>query len=122
MIVGVIKQLKLKFVVTVNLVSFDRECFTVIESTKNTECFILTLEHISKAWSKVNVVCMCYRPGTVLTVQSLSEDDYKLWMQAMGGKEPVSQPQMCHHHLPHRLSLISFHSCLVEQLSFVSFP
>uniref|UniRef100_A0A8C6U2A8 Rho GTPase-activating protein 10 n=1 Tax=Neogobius melanostomus TaxID=47308 RepID=A0A8C6U2A8_9GOBI len=30
------------------------------------------------------------RPGTVLTVQALSEDDQKFWMQAMGGKEPVS--------------------------------
>uniref|UniRef100_A0A8C5BIU6 Rho GTPase activating protein 10 n=1 Tax=Gadus morhua TaxID=8049 RepID=A0A8C5BIU6_GADMO len=30
------------------------------------------------------------RPGTVLTVQSMSEDDHKFWMQAMGGKEPVS--------------------------------
>uniref|UniRef100_A0A6Q2Z3I0 Rho GTPase activating protein 10 n=1 Tax=Esox lucius TaxID=8010 RepID=A0A6Q2Z3I0_ESOLU len=30
------------------------------------------------------------RPGTVLTVQSLSEDDHKFWMHAMGGKEPVS--------------------------------
>uniref|UniRef100_A0A669DXW9 Rho GTPase activating protein 10 n=1 Tax=Oreochromis niloticus TaxID=8128 RepID=A0A669DXW9_ORENI len=30
------------------------------------------------------------RPGTVLTVQALSEDDHKFWMQAMGGKEPVS--------------------------------
>uniref|UniRef100_A0A8C6WST5 Rho GTPase-activating protein 10 n=1 Tax=Neogobius melanostomus TaxID=47308 RepID=A0A8C6WST5_9GOBI len=29
------------------------------------------------------------RPGTVLTVQALSEDDQKFWMQAMGGKEPV---------------------------------
>uniref|UniRef100_A0A8C9XZP9 Rho GTPase-activating protein 10 n=1 Tax=Sander lucioperca TaxID=283035 RepID=A0A8C9XZP9_SANLU len=28
------------------------------------------------------------RPGTVLTVQALSEDDHKFWMQAMGGKEP----------------------------------
>ncbi|XP_034390551.1 rho GTPase-activating protein 10 isoform X3 [Cyclopterus lumpus] len=27
------------------------------------------------------------RPGTVLTVQALSEDDHKFWMQAMGGKE-----------------------------------
>uniref|UniRef100_A0A8C2WXG7 Rho GTPase-activating protein 10 n=1 Tax=Cyclopterus lumpus TaxID=8103 RepID=A0A8C2WXG7_CYCLU len=32
------------------------------------------------------------RPGTVLTVQALSEDDHKFWMQAMGGKEAVSQP------------------------------
>uniref|UniRef100_A0A665TZL0 Rho GTPase activating protein 10 n=1 Tax=Echeneis naucrates TaxID=173247 RepID=A0A665TZL0_ECHNA len=30
------------------------------------------------------------RPGTVLTVQALSEDDHKFWMQAMGGKEPFS--------------------------------
>uniref|UniRef100_A0A8D3EEY0 Rho GTPase-activating protein 10 n=1 Tax=Scophthalmus maximus TaxID=52904 RepID=A0A8D3EEY0_SCOMX len=38
------------------------------------------------------------RPGLVLTVQALSEDDHKFWMQAMGGKEPVSQlPLMCHH-------------------------
>ncbi|XP_033824328.1 rho GTPase-activating protein 10 [Periophthalmus magnuspinnatus] len=29
------------------------------------------------------------RPGTVLTVQALSEDDQKFWMQAMGGKEPT---------------------------------
>uniref|UniRef100_A0A8C6Q3M0 Rho GTPase activating protein 10 n=1 Tax=Nothobranchius furzeri TaxID=105023 RepID=A0A8C6Q3M0_NOTFU len=34
------------------------------------------------------------RPGTVLTVQALSEDDYKLWMQAMGGKEPVIDAQL----------------------------
>ncbi|CAJ1052491.1 rho GTPase-activating protein 10 isoform X3 [Xyrichtys novacula] len=29
------------------------------------------------------------RPGTVLTVQALSEDDHKFWMEAMGGKEPI---------------------------------
>ncbi|XP_024115732.1 rho GTPase-activating protein 10 [Oryzias melastigma] len=29
------------------------------------------------------------RPGTVFTVQALSEDDFKFWMQAMGGKEPI---------------------------------
>ncbi|KAJ8403606.1 hypothetical protein AAFF_G00349320 [Aldrovandia affinis] len=29
------------------------------------------------------------RPGLVLTVQALSEDDRKFWMQAMGGKEPM---------------------------------
>ncbi|KAK9540550.1 hypothetical protein VZT92_002995 [Zoarces viviparus] len=27
------------------------------------------------------------RPGTVLTVQAMSEDDHKFWIQAMGGKE-----------------------------------
>uniref|UniRef100_A0A8C8F9P3 Rho GTPase activating protein 10 n=1 Tax=Oncorhynchus tshawytscha TaxID=74940 RepID=A0A8C8F9P3_ONCTS len=31
------------------------------------------------------------RPGTVLTVQSLSEDDHKFWIHAMGGKEPAGQ-------------------------------
>ncbi len=31
------------------------------------------------------------RPITVLTVQALSEDDHRFWMQAMGGKEPVRQ-------------------------------
>uniref|UniRef100_A0A8C8E095 Rho GTPase activating protein 10 n=1 Tax=Oryzias sinensis TaxID=183150 RepID=A0A8C8E095_9TELE len=35
------------------------------------------------------------RPGTVFTVQALSEDDFKFWMQAMGGKEPVSQFLQC---------------------------
>uniref|UniRef100_A0A672Z0U1 Rho GTPase activating protein 10 n=1 Tax=Sphaeramia orbicularis TaxID=375764 RepID=A0A672Z0U1_9TELE len=34
------------------------------------------------------------RPGTVLTVQALSEDDQKFWMQAMGGKEPVIDAQL----------------------------
>ncbi|KAG7458783.1 hypothetical protein MATL_G00224280 [Megalops atlanticus] len=29
------------------------------------------------------------RPGVVLTVQALSEDDRRFWMQAMGGKEPM---------------------------------
>uniref|UniRef100_A0A8C4ZZK7 Rho GTPase activating protein 10 n=1 Tax=Gadus morhua TaxID=8049 RepID=A0A8C4ZZK7_GADMO len=46
------------------------------------------------------------RPGTVLTVQSMSEDDHKFWMQAMGGKEPVSQltlPSLPSHHLSHSL-------------------
>lgn len=28
----------------------------------------------------------------MLTVQALSEDDYRFWLQAMGGKEPVSYP------------------------------
>ncbi|XP_006629606.1 rho GTPase-activating protein 10 isoform X1 [Lepisosteus oculatus] len=30
------------------------------------------------------------RPGVVLTVQALSEEDRKHWMEAMGGKEPVN--------------------------------
>uniref|UniRef100_A0A7N9AND3 Rho GTPase activating protein 10 n=1 Tax=Mastacembelus armatus TaxID=205130 RepID=A0A7N9AND3_9TELE len=34
------------------------------------------------------------RPGTVLTVQALSEDDHKFWMHAMGGKEPVIDAQL----------------------------
>uniref|UniRef100_A0A4W5MNC8 Rho GTPase activating protein 10 n=1 Tax=Hucho hucho TaxID=62062 RepID=A0A4W5MNC8_9TELE len=35
------------------------------------------------------------RPGTVLTVQSLSEDDHKFWIHAMGGKEPVRPCKLC---------------------------
>ncbi|CAL8330322.1 unnamed protein product [Merluccius merluccius] len=31
------------------------------------------------------------RPGTVLTVQTLSEDDHKFWIHAMGGKEPIGR-------------------------------
>uniref|UniRef100_A0A672Z1M0 Rho GTPase activating protein 10 n=1 Tax=Sphaeramia orbicularis TaxID=375764 RepID=A0A672Z1M0_9TELE len=38
------------------------------------------------------------RPGTVLTVQALSEDDQKFWMQAMGGKEPLNKKK-CHYYL-----------------------
>ncbi|XP_018591539.2 rho GTPase-activating protein 10 [Scleropages formosus] len=30
------------------------------------------------------------RPGAMLTVQTLSEEDRKLWMEAMGGTEPVN--------------------------------
>jgi len=36
-------------------------------------------------------VCFFSRPGTVLTVQAVSEDDHRFWMHAMGGKEPVCQ-------------------------------
>lgn len=38
----------------------------------------------------MQMCCLSLRPGTVFTVQTLSEDDQKFWMQAMGGKEPVS--------------------------------
>uniref|UniRef100_A0A8C9WJ92 Rho GTPase activating protein 10 n=1 Tax=Scleropages formosus TaxID=113540 RepID=A0A8C9WJ92_SCLFO len=38
---------------------------------------------------------LCFpRPGMVLTVQALSEEDRKFWMQAMGGKEPVIDAQL----------------------------
>lgn len=30
------------------------------------------------------------KPGVIYTLQALSEDDRKLWMDAMDGKEPVS--------------------------------
>lgn len=33
------------------------------------------------------------RPGVQYTLQALSEDDRKLWMDAMDGKEPVSVGQ-----------------------------
>lgn len=45
----------------------------------------------SKCLPNTDVILLSLRPGTVLTVQALSEDDHKFWMQAMGGKEPVSQ-------------------------------
>ncbi|MBN3297155.1 RHG10 protein, partial [Amia calva] len=34
------------------------------------------------------------RPGVAIVVQALSEDDRKLWMQAMGGKERVIEAQL----------------------------
>lgn len=47
-----------------------------------------------------NILLLLSRPGTVLTVQALSEDDHKFWMQAMGGKESVSQlPVKRIHHI-----------------------
>uniref|UniRef100_A0A671UXJ3 Rho GTPase-activating protein 10 n=1 Tax=Sparus aurata TaxID=8175 RepID=A0A671UXJ3_SPAAU len=53
------------------------------------------------------------RPGTVLTVQALSEDDHKFWMQAMGGKEPVSQlPALCH-----KLTLTIYHCILFNSIN-----
>ncbi|XP_056442331.1 rho GTPase-activating protein 10 isoform X2 [Gadus chalcogrammus] len=48
------------------------------------------------------------RPGTVLTVQSMSEDDHKFWMQAMGGKEPLG------HYLGRTCSKERGSMCLVE--------
>lgn len=42
--------------------------------------------------SNADVVWLSSSPGTVLTVQAMSEDDHKFWMQAMDGKEAVSQP------------------------------
>lgn len=54
----------------------------------------------SKPLPNANVVWLTSRPGTVLTVQALSEDDHKFWMQAMGGKEPVSQLPLICSHLP----------------------
>lgn len=38
-------------------------------------------------------VCVCchlfQRPGVIYTFQALSEEDRKLWMDVMDGKEPV---------------------------------
>lgn len=44
------------------------------------------------SWPLASYYCvLCVsRPGTLLTVQALSEDDYRFWLHAMGGKEPVS--------------------------------
>ena len=35
------------------------------------------------------------REGQVYTLQALSEDDRRLWMDAMDGKEPVRAPALC---------------------------
>ncbi|KAK1174906.1 rho GTPase-activating protein 10-like isoform X1 [Acipenser oxyrinchus oxyrinchus] len=73
-----------------NMVSFDHksggktgepESFILKSCTKKTgdsidKRFCLELE-------------VADRPGLNITVQTLSEDDRKQWMQAMGGKEPV---------------------------------
>ncbi|XP_033870597.1 rho GTPase-activating protein 10-like isoform X2 [Acipenser ruthenus] len=73
-----------------NMVSFDHrsggktgepESFILKSCTKKTgdsidKRFCLELE-------------VADRPGLIITVQALSEDDRKQWMQAMGGKEPV---------------------------------
>lgn len=55
--------------------------------------------HFESLWMfTANVVFLPSSPGTVLTVQALSEDDHKFWIQAMGGKEPVSHAPtlLCH--------------------------
>uniref|UniRef100_A0A8C9XZS0 Rho GTPase activating protein 10 n=1 Tax=Sander lucioperca TaxID=283035 RepID=A0A8C9XZS0_SANLU len=44
-------------------------------------------------------------PGTVLTVQALSEDDHKFWMQAMGGKEPNRAMQIKFHYCYYLLGI-----------------
>lgn len=36
------------------------------------------------------------RPGTLLTVQALSEDDYRFWIHAMGGKEQMQYLNQTH--------------------------
>ncbi|XP_055061084.2 rho GTPase-activating protein 10 isoform X2 [Misgurnus anguillicaudatus] len=36
------------------------------------------------------------RPGTLLTVQALSEDDYRFWIHAMGGKEQMQYLNRTH--------------------------
>lgn len=62
-----------------------------------------------KTLPNANVVWLAHRPGTVLTVQALSEDDHKFWMQAMGGKEPVSQPPLlCSHLLTHTWHMLLY--------------
>lgn len=45
---------------------------------------------MSPSFASYSCVLYVSRPGTLLTVQALSEDDYRFWLQAMGGKEPVS--------------------------------
>jgi hypothetical protein len=37
-----------------------------------------------------------FRPGMLYTLQALSEDDRKCWMDVMDGKEPVSEDSHQH--------------------------
>jgi hypothetical protein len=39
---------------------------------------------------------IAHRPGMLYTLQALSEDDRKLWMDVMDGKEPVSEDSRQH--------------------------
>ncbi|KAI1883657.1 hypothetical protein AGOR_G00233820 [Albula goreensis] len=73
-----------------NMVTFDHR-----SGGKTSETESVTLK--SCLWKNTDVsdrrfcldIEITDRPGLVLTVQALSEDDRKSWMQAMGGKEPV---------------------------------
>lgn len=101
MIVGVINQLKwliwLIFVVTLIPRSTNPKFCVCVFPIRRFLALMFYIEtntllccH-SKSLPNTDVVLPSLRPGTVLTVQALSEDDHKFWMQAMGGKEPVSQ-------------------------------
>lgn len=111
MVVGLINQLGwligLIFVVTANprcKCPWQKVFFQRLLSTFDV-LYWLTSPNTSlycspEALPNTDLVWLFPRPGTVLTVQALSEDDQKFWMQAMGGKEPVSQPPVLCHHLP----------------------
>lgn len=55
-----------------------------------------------------------YRPGIVYTLQALSDEDRKLWMDVMDGKEPVN------------LEFMYFDECLCDmtlyKLCFIDIP
>lgn len=85
-----------------------KECSAHVMFHIDTDITNALLYCTSKALPIAKVVWFSPRPGTVLTVQALSEDDHKFWMQAMGGKEPVSQPPLLCHHLALTLGSCSF--------------
>lgn len=59
----------------------EPECLTLVQCTRRASdfekryCFDLTFEQ---------------KPNITLTFQALSEEDRKVWLNAMDGKEPVS--------------------------------
>lgn len=60
----------------------DRECLTLVQCTRKASefekryCFDLTFEQ---------------KPNITLTFQALCDEDRKSWLNAMDGKEPVSE-------------------------------
>lgn len=102
---------------------WQRGIFFVSKKAEHIWCFHIDMTSLMHCCAvplrlcPVLIVWLSPRPGTVLTVQALSEDDHKFWMQAMGGKEPVSQPPLlCHH------PLLSHSSCSHSVLYSVKLP
>uniref|UniRef100_A0A3P8UK49 Rho GTPase-activating protein 10 n=1 Tax=Cynoglossus semilaevis TaxID=244447 RepID=A0A3P8UK49_CYNSE len=73
-----------------NMVTFDQRSggkFGEMESVTLKSCLRKTTDMLDRRFCLD--LDITDRPGTVLTVQALSEDDHKFWIQAMGGKEPI---------------------------------
>lgn len=65
-----------------------RFCFDLASDdryVKLLDIYVLTLIGLFKYLFFFNI----FRPGVIYTFQALSEEDRKLWMDVMDGKEPV---------------------------------